>query len=112
MDQPEAARPRPVIPGWRIIRSDAGRFRASRERPFAEGSRWDGPPYRTVDADTFEELRAEVIRQEEAARGPGPQDATGEAARSSGPRTGAPSRRHGDQHSGTPHLFQDGVTAP
>ncbi|MGW4664159.1 hypothetical protein [Streptosporangium sandarakinum] len=102
MEQPETVRPRPVIPGWRIIRSDAGRFWASRELPFAEGSRWDGPPYRTVDADTFEELRAEVIRQEEAARGPGPQDTMGEVARSPGPRTGVPLRRHGDRYGGTP----------
>ncbi|WP_433247498.1 hypothetical protein ACQPYK_47130 [Streptosporangium sp. CA-135522] len=61
--------PASAIPGWRVIRSDAGRFWASRERPFPDGSMWDGPPFRTVDADTFDQLQAEVTRQEEAARG-------------------------------------------
>ncbi|MEV4243543.1 hypothetical protein AB0J63_09055 [Streptosporangium canum] len=69
MEHPRSAAPTPAIPGWRVIRSDAGRYWASRERPFPESSMWDGPPFRTVDADTFEQLQAEVIRQEEAARG-------------------------------------------
>ncbi|GHE42039.1 hypothetical protein GCM10017673_50300 [Streptosporangium violaceochromogenes] len=56
-----------AIPGWRVIRSDAGRLWASRETPFPGEGEWDGPPYRTVDADTFEQLRAEVERQEAAA---------------------------------------------
>ncbi|GHE37589.1 hypothetical protein GCM10017673_45050 [Streptosporangium violaceochromogenes] len=57
-----------AIPGWRVIRSDAGRFWASRVEPFPGETEWYAPPYRTVDGDTFEQLRAEVERQEEAAR--------------------------------------------
>ncbi|MEU1880815.1 hypothetical protein ABZ470_26210 [Streptosporangium sp. NPDC020072] len=50
----------PVISGWRVFRSDAGRLWASRERPFnSEEAR------RTVDADTEDELRAAVSTQEE-----------------------------------------------
>lgn len=60
--------PADAIPGWRVIRSDAGRLWASREQPFPGETEWDGPPYRTVDADTLEQLRAEVARQEEAGR--------------------------------------------
>ncbi|GHE27614.1 hypothetical protein GCM10017673_32280 [Streptosporangium violaceochromogenes] len=56
-----------AIPGWRVIRSDAGRFWASRVEPFPGETEWYAPPYRTVDGDTFEQLRAEVERQEEAA---------------------------------------------
>ncbi|GHH70515.1 hypothetical protein GCM10017673_22520 [Streptosporangium violaceochromogenes] len=57
-----------VIPGWRVIRSDAGRFWASRVEPFPRETEWHAPPFRTVDGDTLDELRAEVERQEEAAR--------------------------------------------
>lgn len=60
--------PADAMPGWRVIRSDAGRLWASRVQPFPGEGEWDGPPFRTVDADTFEQLRAEVARQEEAGR--------------------------------------------
>lgn len=60
--------PSPTIPGWRVILSDTGRFWASREAPFSGKSEWHAPPFRTADGDTFEELRAEVERQEEVAR--------------------------------------------
>ncbi|GHH67956.1 hypothetical protein GCM10017673_15810 [Streptosporangium violaceochromogenes] len=51
-----------------MIRSDAGRFWASRVEPFPGETEWYAPPYRTVDGDTLDALRAEVERQEEAAR--------------------------------------------
>ncbi|MFI7049014.1 hypothetical protein [Streptosporangium sandarakinum] len=60
-----------AIPGWRVIRSDAGRLWASRVKPFpshAMQGPLDVPPFRTVDADTFEQLQAETATQEEAAR--------------------------------------------
>ncbi|GHH68739.1 hypothetical protein GCM10017673_18360 [Streptosporangium violaceochromogenes] len=60
--------PECAIPGWRVIVSDTGRFWASRVKPFPGESEWYAPPFRTVDGDTFEQLRAEVERQEEAAR--------------------------------------------
>lgn len=56
-----------AIPEWRVIISDAGRYWASRVQPFPGGGEWNAPPYRTVDADTFEQLRAEAATQEEAA---------------------------------------------
>ncbi|GAA3095134.1 hypothetical protein [Streptosporangium carneum] len=62
----------PAIPGWRVIRSDAGRYWASRQEPFpctaAEDTSLHRPPFRTVDADTFADLQAEVGRQEAAGR--------------------------------------------
>ncbi|WP_406311447.1 hypothetical protein OHA77_22010 [Streptosporangium sp. NBC_01639] len=68
MEHPESAAPASAIPGWRVIRSDAGRYWASREEPFADDSAWGRPPFRTVDADTFDSLRAEVTQQETAAQ--------------------------------------------
>ena len=68
MEHLRSAAPDPVIPGWRVILSDAGRFWASRVLPFPNDSEWYAPPFRTVDADTFDELRAEVDQQETAAR--------------------------------------------
>ncbi|MGW4423495.1 hypothetical protein [Streptosporangium sp. NPDC004631] len=68
MEHLRSAAPNPVIPGWRVILSDAGRFWASRVLPFPNDSEWYAPPFRTVDADTFDELRTEVDRQETAAR--------------------------------------------
>lgn len=56
-----------VIPGWRVIRSDAGRYWASRVRPFTAEQLNRTDAYRTVDADTLDGLRAETARQEEAA---------------------------------------------
>ncbi|MEV7005475.1 hypothetical protein [Streptosporangium sp. NPDC051022] len=67
MEQRRSAAPASAIPGWRVIRSDAGRYWASRERPFPNDTAWGDPPFRTVDADTFDDLRAEVDRQETAA---------------------------------------------
>ncbi|GAA3130651.1 hypothetical protein [Streptosporangium carneum] len=62
-----------TIPGWRVIVSDAGRYWASRREPFpddaTQGAALNVPPFRTVDADTLDELRAEVERQETAAAG-------------------------------------------
>ena len=66
---PPSARPAsatPVIPGWQVFLSDRGRFWASRREPFSEKAAYAGAE-RTVDADTFEELRAETARQEETA---------------------------------------------
>ncbi len=65
---PEVTTPVSTIPGWRVIRSDAGRYWASREQPFPGDTAWGRPPFRTVDADTFGDLKAEVDRQEAAAR--------------------------------------------
>lgn len=59
--------PIPTIPGWRVIRSDAGRYWASRVRPFTVEQLNRTDAYRTVDADTLDDLRAETARQEEAA---------------------------------------------
>ena len=63
--------PEPTIPGWRVMLSDAGRYWATRERPFpndvTEESLSSSPPFRTVDGDTFDELLDEVHRQEKAA---------------------------------------------
>ncbi|MGW4423434.1 hypothetical protein [Streptosporangium sp. NPDC004631] len=56
-----------MIPGWRVVRSDAGRYWASRVRPFTTEQLNRTDAYRTVDADTFDGLRAEAARQEEAA---------------------------------------------
>ncbi|MEV8630146.1 hypothetical protein AB0395_00675 [Streptosporangium sp. NPDC051023] len=71
MDEAGSTTARPAIPGWRIIRSDTGRLWASRESPFADavtrGQALNVPPFRTVDADTFDELCEEVERQEAAA---------------------------------------------
>ncbi|MGW4426128.1 hypothetical protein [Streptosporangium sp. NPDC004631] len=63
---PQSARP--VIPGWQVFLSDRGRFWASRREPFSSQAAYAGAE-RTVDADTFEELRAETARQEETAAG-------------------------------------------
>lgn len=75
MNDARPAQPDEAIPGWRVIRSDAGRFWASRVEPFPQETEWYAPPFRTVDGDTFERLRAEVAAQEEAAErvasGPG-----------------------------------------
>ncbi|MEU0517919.1 hypothetical protein [Streptosporangium sp. NPDC006007] len=69
---PQSARPAsatsatPVIPGWQVFLSDRGRFWASRREPFSTQAAYAGAE-RTVDADTFEQLRAETARQEETA---------------------------------------------
>ncbi|MEV7005717.1 hypothetical protein [Streptosporangium sp. NPDC051022] len=66
MTPPGTSPPVPVIPGWRVILSDKGRLWASRVVPFTDAQLGTGAG-RTVDADTLDELRAEVARQEEAA---------------------------------------------
>ena len=55
-----------VIPGWQVFLSDRGRFWASRREPFSPEA-FDAGAERTVDADTFDELRAETACQEETA---------------------------------------------
>ncbi|MEV8636493.1 hypothetical protein AB0395_33085 [Streptosporangium sp. NPDC051023] len=70
MENGTSPTPTETIPGWRVIVSDAGRYWASRERPFppsATRGPLDAPPFRTVDADTFDELLDEVHRQEQLA---------------------------------------------
>ncbi|MEV4247339.1 hypothetical protein AB0J63_28475 [Streptosporangium canum] len=54
------------IPGWRLIRSDQGRFWAFREKAFPPGALRAGAEP-GVDADTFDDLKAEVDQQEEIA---------------------------------------------
>ncbi|MGW4424850.1 hypothetical protein [Streptosporangium sp. NPDC004631] len=66
MSDVRAAVPAPAIPGWQVFLSDRGRFWASRREPFSTQAAYAGAE-RTVDADTFEQLRAETARQEETA---------------------------------------------
>ncbi|MEU1877986.1 hypothetical protein ABZ470_11775 [Streptosporangium sp. NPDC020072] len=58
---------RPVIPGWRLIISDAGRFWAFRTHLFPRAAVRAGAES-AVDADTFDEIQAIVAEQEETAR--------------------------------------------
>jgi len=67
MDDGKSTTPEPVISGWRVILSDKGRLWASRVVPFSDAE-FDAGAARTVDADTLEELREEVERQEGVAR--------------------------------------------
>ncbi|GAA3122535.1 hypothetical protein [Streptosporangium carneum] len=85
MTHPRTTPPAPVIPGWRVILSDRGRLWASRVVPFTD-SQFDLGAERTVDADTLDDLRAEVDRQETTAdraaaqaAGQVPRQATGQA---------------------------------
>lgn len=57
----------PAIPGWRLILSDRGRFWAIRQEPFPRGALRAGAEP-AVDADTFDDVEAEVARQEEIAK--------------------------------------------
>ncbi|MEU1877776.1 hypothetical protein ABZ470_10720 [Streptosporangium sp. NPDC020072] len=57
----------PVIPGWRLIISDAGRFWAFRTHLFPRVAVRAGAQS-AVDADTFDEIQAVVAEQEETAR--------------------------------------------
>ncbi|MEU8176455.1 hypothetical protein AB0C14_26590 [Microbispora hainanensis] len=52
--------------GWRILRSDAGRLWATRERPFDRAAEMAGA-CRTVDGDDLGQLKAEIMRQERIA---------------------------------------------
>ncbi|WP_147943196.1 hypothetical protein [Microbispora sp. CSR-4] len=54
---------RPVFAGWRIMRSDAGRLWATRERPFPAAVEEAGA-HRTVDADDLVELCQVIAVQE------------------------------------------------
>ncbi|MFC3985424.1 hypothetical protein [Streptosporangium jomthongense] len=58
---------RPVVPGWRLLVSDAGRFWAFRNRLFPHAAVRAGAES-AVDADTFEEIQAVIAEQEEKAR--------------------------------------------
>ncbi|MGI5155023.1 hypothetical protein [Microbispora sp. CA-102843] len=55
-----------VFAGWRIMRSDAGRFWATRERPFPQEAEEAGA-LRTVDADDLQELCRVTAEQESLA---------------------------------------------
>ncbi|MBB4912929.1 hypothetical protein [Streptosporangium saharense] len=57
----------PVIPGWRLIVSDTGRYWAIRNRAFPRVALRAGVEP-AVDADTFEEVQAAVAAQEDKAR--------------------------------------------
>lgn len=52
--------------GWRILRSDAGRLWATRERPFDRAAEMAGA-CRTVDGDDLGQLQAAIMRQERIA---------------------------------------------
>ncbi|MEV8630910.1 hypothetical protein AB0395_04565 [Streptosporangium sp. NPDC051023] len=67
MGDGRSATPAPAIPGWRLIISDRGRFWAIRRQAFPRGALHAGAEP-TVDADTFEQVQAEVARQEEIAQ--------------------------------------------
>ncbi|WP_405084639.1 hypothetical protein [Microbispora sp. NBC_01389] len=51
---------------WRIMRSDAGRFWATRERPFSLSAE-DAGAFRTVDGDDLRELCQAIAEQESLA---------------------------------------------
>ncbi|MFF4413535.1 hypothetical protein ACFYY8_13465 [Streptosporangium sp. NPDC001559] len=57
----------PVIPGWRLIISDAGRFWAFRTHVFSRVAVRAGAES-AVDADTFDEVQEAVAEQEKTAR--------------------------------------------
>ncbi|XVQ89174.1 hypothetical protein ACQP2K_17690 [Microbispora siamensis] len=59
---------RPVFAGWRIMRSDAGRLWATRERPFPSPVEEAGA-HRTVDGDDLVELCQAIAAQEGIAEG-------------------------------------------
>ncbi|MEU1737604.1 hypothetical protein [Streptosporangium sp. NPDC020145] len=58
---------RPVIPGWRLLISDAGRFWAFRNHVFPFAAVRAGAQS-AVDADTFDEVQAVIAEQEKTAR--------------------------------------------
>ena len=55
-----------TVPGWRIWRSDAGRWWATRNNPFPRSAEAIGAA-RTVDADTVDQLREVIAEQERLA---------------------------------------------
>lgn len=60
------AKTAPVIPGWRVIISNRGRFWAFRRTPFPIAAMRAGADP-AVDADTLDAVQVEVARQEEIA---------------------------------------------
>ncbi|MEU1878033.1 hypothetical protein ABZ470_12010 [Streptosporangium sp. NPDC020072] len=58
---------RPVIPGWRLLISDTGRFWAFRNHLFPRVAVRAGAQS-AVDADTFDEVQEAVAEQERTAR--------------------------------------------
>lgn len=66
MPHPKAATSSETPPGWRVFRSTAGRWWATRERPFAEAENQAGA-WRTVDGDDEIELRQAIAEQESRA---------------------------------------------
>ncbi len=75
MEDARSTTPESTISGWRVILSDRGRLWASRVLPFTDAES-DAGADRTVDADTLDDLRAEVDRHEAIAR-----EAAGRATR-------------------------------
>jgi hypothetical protein len=57
----------PVFEGWRIWRSDTGRYWATRAQPFSHVAEHAGAA-RTVDADTLPQLRRSIAEQENTAK--------------------------------------------
>ncbi|MEU8198510.1 hypothetical protein AB0C10_32490 [Microbispora amethystogenes] len=66
MSNHRATTPEMTFAGWRIMRSDAGRLWASRERPFPPAAEQAGA-CRTVDADDMPELCRAIAEQESLA---------------------------------------------
>ncbi|MEV7006497.1 hypothetical protein [Streptosporangium sp. NPDC051022] len=66
MEDVRTTLPSSSIPGWRLIISDRGRFWALRQKPFPIAAIRAGADS-AVDADTFDEVRAMIARQEEIA---------------------------------------------
>ncbi|GAA4561125.1 hypothetical protein [Planotetraspora kaengkrachanensis] len=56
----------PVIPGWRIMHSDAGRFWATRSSSF-DGKAEKAGAARTVDGDDLMQLAQAIAEQESIA---------------------------------------------
>ncbi|MFD0883616.1 hypothetical protein ACFQ08_03450 [Streptosporangium algeriense] len=68
MHDDKAIVPASTIPGRRLITGDQSHFWAFRRKPFSNEARQAGAEP-DVDADTFDEIRVLVERQEEIARG-------------------------------------------
>lgn len=66
MDNPKAAPPSDAVTGWRIFRSDRGRYWGSREQAYDEAGEQAGC-WRTVDADDLSTLCTQIALQESAA---------------------------------------------
>ncbi|MGW5259722.1 hypothetical protein ACWEQG_02025 [Microbispora sp. NPDC004025] len=68
MSNDRGTAPPAAIPGWRIWQSDAGRWWATRDRPFTAPQMKAGAE-RTVDADEADQLTEKVAVQEARAEG-------------------------------------------